>query len=60
MTYIKIYENVYLSIFDDDLILSWKIRFKQIKNKEEKKKQKKCGENPPHFLLEMKGKRVKR
>ena len=37
MTYIKIYENVYLSIFDDDLILSWKIRFKQIKNKEEKK-----------------------
>jgi hypothetical protein len=41
MTYIKIYENVYLSIFDDGLILNRKIRYKQIKIKGEEREIKK-------------------
>jgi len=43
MTYIKIYENVYLSIFDDGLILNRKIRYKQIKIKGEEREIKKVG-----------------
>jgi len=52
MTYIKIYENVYLSIFDDGLILNRKIRYKQIKKKEKrKKKKKKRGGKTPRDLF---------